>query len=194
MGLPADGSCLAKITRIWESGISSRKSLRQKKRFSRWCSRQYCLYHLCTIRRLAIHFPFQEICNATEKLVGSEKMEYDVAIIGGGPAGSTTGSVLKKYHPDARVLILEREVFPRPHVGESMLPPITQVLEEIGCWDKVESAGFPIKIGAVYRWGTSDDLWRFDFLLGEEIHRSAASRLFRGPAVTDDLSCGAFDF
>jgi flavin-dependent dehydrogenase len=95
-------------------------------------------------------------------------MEYDVAIIGGGPAGSTTGSVLKKYHPDARVVILERENFPRPHVGESMLPPITQVLKEIDCWEKVEAAGFPIKIGAVYRWGTSDDLWRFDFLLGEE--------------------------
>src|SRR5579859_2455675 len=95
-------------------------------------------------------------------------MEYDVVIIGGGPAGSTTGAILKKYMPEARVLILEREHFPRPHVGESQLPPITQVLEEMNCWDKVEAAGFPIKIGALYRWGSTDDLWRFDFLIGEE--------------------------
>ena len=94
--------------------------------------------------------------------------EYDVAIIGGGPAGSTLGSVLRKYLPTAKVLILERECFPREHVGESQLPPVTQVLEEMGCWDKVEAAGFPVKTGALYRWGNSDDLWRFDFLVGQE--------------------------
>jgi flavin-dependent dehydrogenase len=95
-------------------------------------------------------------------------MEYDVAIIGGGPAGSTAGTLIKKYHPSAKVLILEREKFPREHVGESQLPPVTRVLEEMGCWDKVEAAGFPIKTGALYRWGSSDDLWRFDFLVGQE--------------------------
>ncbi len=96
------------------------------------------------------------------------EMEYDVAIIGGGPAGSTVGSILKKYRPNAKVLILEREIFPREHVGESQLPPITLVLEEMGCWDKVEAAGFPVKTGALYRWGNTDDLWRFDFLFDEE--------------------------
>jgi flavin-dependent dehydrogenase len=95
-------------------------------------------------------------------------MEYDVAIIGGGPAGATVGSILKKYVPEANVLILEREVFPRDHVGESQLPPITLVLEEMGIWDKVEAAGFPVKTGALYRWGNTDDLWRFDFLVGQE--------------------------
>ena len=95
-------------------------------------------------------------------------MEYDIAIIGGGPAGSTIGSILRKYVPAAKVLILEREVFPREHVGESQLPPVTLVLEEMGCWDKVEAAGFPVKTGALYRWGSTDDLWRFDFLVGQE--------------------------
>lgn len=90
-------------------------------------------------------------------------MNYDVAIIGGGPAGSTTGSLLKKYRPDLRVLILEREQFPRDHVGESQLPPISKVLNEMGCWDKVEAADFPIKIGATYRWGKSPELWDFEF-------------------------------
>ena len=34
---------------------------------------------------------------------------YDVAIIGGGPAGSTAGTLLKKYNPDLKVVVLERE-------------------------------------------------------------------------------------
>lgn len=91
-------------------------------------------------------------------------MECDVAIIGGGPAGLTVGSLLKKYRPDLRVAIFERDMFPRDHVGESQLPVISEILNEIGVWDKVEAAGFPIKIGATYRWGRTDDLWDFEFL------------------------------
>lgn len=92
------------------------------------------------------------------------KQQYDIAIIGGGPAGSTVGTLLKKYAPQLEVLILERERFPRDHVGESQLPRISNVLDEMGCWDKVEAAGFPIKIGATYRWGNNPELWDFEFL------------------------------
>jgi flavin-dependent dehydrogenase len=88
--------------------------------------------------------------------------KVDVAIIGGGPAGSTAGTLLKKYRPDLSVVILEREAFPREHVGESQLPPISQILHEMGVWDKVEAADFPIKIGATYRWGNTRDLWDFE--------------------------------
>ncbi|MCW5947283.1 MAG: tryptophan 7-halogenase [Fimbriimonadales bacterium] len=91
-------------------------------------------------------------------------MNFDVAIIGGGPAGSTVGTILKKYDPNLSVAIFEREAFPREHVGESQLPPISKVLNEMGCWEKVESAGFPIKIGATYRWGRSPKLWDFEFM------------------------------
>lgn len=90
--------------------------------------------------------------------------QFDVAIIGGGPAGSTAGTLLKKYMPNLRVGIFEKEKFPRDHVGESQLPGIGVILNEMGCWDKVEAAGFPIKIGATYRWGKSPKLWDFDFL------------------------------
>lgn len=89
---------------------------------------------------------------------------YDVLIIGGGPGGSTTGSFLKKYNPALRVLILEKEKFPREHVGESQLPAISAVLHEMGAWDKVEAANFPIKVGATYRWGATKDLWDFEFV------------------------------
>ncbi|CAN5371545.1 hypothetical protein BH11ARM2_BH11ARM2_19880 [soil metagenome] len=90
-------------------------------------------------------------------------MEFDVAIVGGGPAGSTTACMLRKYAPHLRVAVFEREEFPRDHVGESQLPPISAVLDEIGAWDKVEAAGFPIKIGATYKWGKSPELWDFEF-------------------------------
>ena len=88
---------------------------------------------------------------------------HDVVIIGGGPAGSTAGTFLKKFRPELDVLILEREKFPRDHVGESLLPVISRILYDMGCWDKIEAANFPIKIGATYRWGRCKELWDFEF-------------------------------
>lgn len=90
-----------------------------------------------------------------------------VAIIGGGPAGSTCASFIKKYRPQTEVVVLEREIFPRDHVGESQLPPLMGLLYELGVWDDVERAGFPIKIGATYKWGRSSDLWDFEFFPSE---------------------------
>lgn len=95
--------------------------------------------------------------------------EYDVAIIGGGPGGSTTGAMLRRYDPKLRVLILEREKFPREHIGESQLPAIGRVLHEMGAWDKVESAGFVIKLGATYTWGKTTEPWVFGFVPMEDV-------------------------
>lgn len=46
--------------------------------------------------------------------------EYDVIVIGGGPSGASTAAILGEY--GHRVLVLEREKFPRYHVGESLIP------------------------------------------------------------------------
>ena len=89
---------------------------------------------------------------------------HDVAIIGGGPGGSTVASFLKVYNPDLKVVVLEKEHFPREHVGESQLPVVGHVLNEIGVWGKVEAANFPIKVGATYLWGSSPEPWDFEFL------------------------------
>jgi flavin-dependent dehydrogenase len=88
---------------------------------------------------------------------------HDVAIIGGGPVGSTVSTLLRKYNPHLRVLVIEKERFPREHVGESQLPSISPILDEMGAWEKVEAAGFPVKIGASYTWGRTTDRWDFDF-------------------------------
>lgn len=105
---------------------------------------------------------------------------FDVAIVGGGPAGSTAASLLRKYNPELRVIVLEKEVFPRDHIGESQLPAIGSVLDEMGVWEKVEAANFPIKIGASYTWGRTNDRWEFDFYPVEEFVDEARPAKFEG--------------
>lgn len=86
-----------------------------------------------------------------------------MAIIGGGPAGSTAATMLRKYNPQSRVAIIEKENFPRDHIGESQLPAISSCLDEMGVWDEVEAAGFPIKLGGTFSWGRDQDTWDIDF-------------------------------
>jgi FADH2 O2-dependent halogenase len=74
--------------------------------------------------------------------------DFDVAVIGGGPAGSTIASYLVKA--GLRVAVFESEMFPRPHVGESLVPATMPVLDEIGVMDDIEAAGFPRKYGAAW--------------------------------------------
>jgi flavin-dependent dehydrogenase len=113
-------------------------------------------------------------------------MKCDVAIVGGGPAGTTLGTLLKKYDPELDVAIFERERFPREHVGESLLPMVPRILNEMGVWEKVEAAGFPIKLGGVYRWGkmASQDLFYFRFLGGEPFEDLPRPGKFEGQRTT----------
>src|SRR5688572_6384807 len=94
---------------------------------------------------------------------------HDVLILGGGPGGSTTAALIKKYRPELSVLVIERENFPRDHIGESQLPPVSGLLHEMGCWDKVERGGFPVKIGGTFTWGKTTDPWVFAFLPDEQV-------------------------
>ncbi len=110
-------------------------------------------------------------------------MKCDVAIIGGGPAGTTVGCLLRKYMPHLKVVILERESFPRDHVGESLLPPSTKILHEMGVWEKIEEQGFPVKLGATLRWGMSPEYFDFTFIPGELYENPARPAPFRGQRI-----------
>ena len=83
----------------------------------------------------------------------------DVLIIGAGPAGAVAAGLLRKQ--GRRVLVLEREQFPRFSIGESLLPQSMEYIEAAGMLRDVVEAGFQYKNGAAFAWG--DRYTAFDF-------------------------------
>lgn len=73
---------------------------------------------------------------------------YDALIIGGGPGGSAAAAFLARA--DRRALLLEKERFPRFHVGESLLPYNRKIFQDMGVLEKIERAGFIQKWGAQF--------------------------------------------
>jgi flavin-dependent dehydrogenase len=90
---------------------------------------------------------------------------YDVVVIGGGPAGSTVGAFLARA--GKKVLLLEKEVFPRFHVGESLLPYNFRLFRELDLLPALEAAGFPKKFGAQFELGDGSKSVGFVFRQGK---------------------------
>ncbi len=82
--------------------------------------------------------------------MGSDKT--DVLIIGGGPAGTTFGSLMKRHGWD--VTLLEKDHHPRFHIGESLLPMNLPIFERMGVLDAIRAVGVP-KLGADFTIGNS---------------------------------------
>src|SRR6266545_2025915 len=78
----------------------------------------------------------------------NDSQNYDAVIIGGGPAGSCAGAILGEY--GHRVLILEREKFPRYHIGESLIPFTFQPLERLGMIPKMRQSAFQKKYSVAF--------------------------------------------
>jgi halogenation protein CepH len=100
--------------------------------------------------------------------------EYDLIVVGGGPAGSTAATVVaKRGH---RVLLLERETFPRYQIGESLLPATVHGLCRIlGVADEVQRAGFTLKRGGTLRWGRDPEPWQFSFAMTPRVPEPTAT-------------------
>ena len=74
------------------------------------------------------------------------RYDFDFAVAGGGPAGSSTATSLgQRGHS---VILFERETFPRFHIGESLLSTANDAFAALGVTKQIEAASFPAKWGA----------------------------------------------
>lgn len=97
--------------------------------------------------------------------------DYDVVVVGGGPAGSTAATLLAQY--SHTVLLLESDKHPRFHIGESMLPFSEPVVQRLGIdW----SEGNQFKSGAVFIDETTDQRMYFPLSVYRKTYQ-----LERGP-------------
>ncbi|GHF54305.1 halogenation protein CepH [Amycolatopsis bartoniae] len=99
--------------------------------------------------------------------------EFDVVVAGGGPGGSTVAALVALQ--GHRVLVLEKEVFPRYQIGESLLPSTVHgVCRLLGVADELANAGFPVKRGGTFRWGARPEPWTFSFAVSPRITGSTS--------------------
>jgi flavin-dependent dehydrogenase len=105
--------------------------------------------------------------------------QVDVLIIGAGPSGSVCGALLNQAGVD--VLIIEKQVFPRFSIGESLLPQSMVYLEKAGMLDSIEKAGYQFKNGAAFR--DKQDYSTFDF----------RQKFSTGPGTTFQVKRAEFD-
>lgn len=99
--------------------------------------------------------------------------EFDLVVIGGGPGGATLATfVAMQGH---RVLLLDRDTFPRYQIGESLLPStINGICVMLGVEDEIANAGFTKKLGGSFRWGTSQEPWSFYFGVTQKNRKNPA--------------------
>ncbi|MGS0677373.1 NAD(P)/FAD-dependent oxidoreductase [Shewanella sp. 125m-1] len=114
-----------------------------------------------------------------DEWVRCETQTVDVAIIGAGPSGSIAASLL--HAQGKKVLVLEKQHFPRFSIGESLLPCCMQVIEQANMLEAVNQAGFQFKNGAAFR--HQHKYTTFDF----------TDKFTQGPGTTFQVERATFD-
>jgi halogenation protein CepH len=103
---------------------------------------------------------------------------FDLVVIGGGPAGSTAATLVALQ--GHRVLLLEKECFPRYQIGESLLPlTIHAICPMLGVQDEIKQAGFVPKFGGVFRWGVREEPWHFTFGTVRDLEKAGAGYAYQ---------------
>ena len=107
--------------------------------------------------------------------------DCDVIVAGGGPAGSAAAAWLARS--GHRIILFERDRFPRFHIGESLLASVNDVLRAIGADDLVRQAGFPKKWGATFMTGDGHVERYADFAVAPDVR---APQTWQVPRATFD--------
>jgi len=102
---------------------------------------------------------------------------YDAIVIGGGPGGSSTASFLARA--GKCVLVLEKEHFPRFHIGESLLPYNRRFFADMGVLETLEKEGFPLKTGAQFHVGNGSKCLKLIFRNGRYTREATAFQVER---------------
>lgn len=98
--------------------------------------------------------------------------DFDLIVIGGGPGGSTLATLVAMYNH--RVLLLEREQFPRYQIGESLLPATVHgICAMLGVTEQLKQANFVRKQGGTFLWGKNSQPWTFGFNMSPVLGESA---------------------
>ena len=103
--------------------------------------------------------------------------QYDVIVIGGGPAGSTTAALVAEY--GHRVLLLEREEFPRFQIGESLMPGTYWSFKRLGLLDKLKKSAFVKKYSVQFFSGSGKGSAPFYFHLHDPHESSITYQVLR---------------
>jgi len=90
----------------------------------------------------------------------TKKIKGKIIIIGAGPSGSVAGALLQNL--GFQVTILERQLFPRFSIGESLLPQCMEIIRRVGMMDAVVNAGFQFKNGASFVSGDRQTEFSFE--------------------------------
>jgi halogenation protein CepH len=100
--------------------------------------------------------------------------DADVVVVGGGPCGSTVSTLVAMQ--GHRVVLLEKERFPRYQIGESLLPSTVHgICRLLGVSGELEKAGFMVKRGGTFRWGANPQPWTFAFAISAKFAGAAST-------------------